>query len=118
MWSLCAKSQLSGFKTVQGDGGDEQTDCGSRMDVHLLPCFDARIKKNGALDRGSLPTIWLTSFLNFCKRAEILIFAIFSLIFAARKKIISALDRVKSLSIFSVFIRFLKFCPGAEIFMV
>jgi len=38
----------------------------------------------------SLPTIWLTRFLNFCRFAEILSFAAFYLIFGARKKKVSA----------------------------
>jgi len=44
--------------------------------------------------RDFLSTIWLTKFFNFCPCAEILIFTVFSPIFGARKKKISASDRI------------------------
>jgi len=52
--------------------------------------FDAKKKIIGALNGGK----FFSRFLNFCLGAEILNFAVFSLIFYARKKIISALYRV------------------------
>jgi len=41
-----------------------------------------------------LPRILCTIFFNFCLHAEILIFAVFSLIFDGRMKIIIALDKL------------------------
>jgi len=67
---------------------------------------------------------WLEEFLakdsknqisNFCLEAWLLNFAVFTLIFDAGNKMISAFDRTIPCQGF--LIRFLKFCLGAEIYM-
>jgi len=51
-------------------------------------------RKKGALDRGIFDQKMYRFFLNFCLRHKLLIYAVLSLGFDARKKIFSALDRI------------------------